>query len=64
MEIKKTFGAIFLIVGGGGLIAGILGIFEGFQLIGISPWAFAILGLVFFIAGIAVVKSINSINIE
>lgn len=48
--------AIILTVGGMiGLILGVLGIF-GNNLVALSPWALAILGFVFFLAGVSMLK--------
>lgn len=37
------------------LVIGVLGIFKSIS-VGINPWALAILGLVFFFAGISLLK--------
>lgn len=48
--------AVILLVGGAiSLVLGVLGIFGSIALM-ISPWALAILGFVFFIAGISMLK--------
>lgn len=48
--------AVVLLVGGAiSLVMGVLGIFGSLALM-ISPWALAILGFVFFIAGISMLK--------
>lgn len=48
--------AVILLVGGAvSLVMGVLGIFGSLALM-ISPWALAILGFVFFIAGISMLK--------
>ncbi len=39
----------------GGLIIGVMGIF-GKNMVNLSPWPFAILGLIFFFAGIGLLK--------
>ncbi len=38
-----------------GLILGVLGIF-GNNVVGLSPWALAILGFVFFLSGVSMLK--------
>ena len=55
MDIRTIIGVILLILGAIGLVLGILGIF-GEQIVTLSPWALAILGFVFFIAGISLLK--------
>lgn len=52
----KALGLVLTIFGIGGLILGVLGIF-GKDYTQFSPWALAILGLIFFIAGIGLLKS-------
>jgi hypothetical protein len=51
----KVFGLILAVVGLIGLVLGVLGIF-GRDLVALSPWALAILGLIFFGAGISLLK--------
>ena len=62
MDTKKMLGTVLTILGIVGLIAGVLGIFEGNQIAGLSSWAFAILGLVFFSAGIGLMKTVKTTN--
>ncbi|WP_044399353.1 hypothetical protein [Lacinutrix sp. Hel_I_90] len=48
--------ALVLTVGGMiGLILGVLGIF-GNNIVSLSPWALTILGVVFFLAGVSMLK--------
>jgi len=51
----KILGLILTITGAVALVLGVLGIF-GSMSTGISPWALAILGVVFFFAGIGILK--------
>lgn len=51
----KILGLILTIAGGVGLILGILSVF-GSMTLGI-PWAFIILGIIFFFAGIGLLKN-------
>ncbi|MCF4102311.1 hypothetical protein L1I30_11580 [Gillisia sp. M10.2A] len=51
----KIIAVIMLIGGAIALIMGVLGIFGSVALM-MSPWALAILGFVFFIAGISMLK--------
>lgn len=51
----KIIGLVLLILGGIGLILGITGIF-GNNSLGISPWALAILGIIFFSSSIGLLK--------
>ena len=51
----KTLGFILTILGIIGLILGVLGLF-GPNLVYLNPWALSILGFVFFIAGIGLLK--------
>lgn len=51
----KILGLILTIAGAIALVLGVLGVF-GSMSTGISPWALAILGIVFFFAGIGILK--------
>ncbi len=51
----KILGLILTVIGGIALVLGILGIFGSMSL-GLSPWALAILGVIFFFAGIGLLK--------
>ncbi|WP_114492546.1 hypothetical protein [Candidatus Ulvibacter alkanivorans] len=51
----KILGFILTIGGAIALIMGVLGAFGSFE-IGLSPWALIILGVVFFFAGIGLLK--------
>lgn len=51
----KILGFILTIGGMIGLVMGVMGIF-GSMNTGLSPWALAILGVVFFFAGIGLLK--------
>lgn len=50
----KILGIVLTIVGMIGLILGVFGIFGSFSIV--SPWAFAIIGFIFFVSGIGIVK--------
>lgn len=58
MNIKKIFGILLLILGGVGLVLGVLGIFDQ-EVVAMSPWALAILGLIFFFSGVSLMKRIR-----
>ena len=51
----KILALILTIAGAVGLVMGVLGIFGSISLM-LSPWALTILGFVFFIAGISMLK--------
>jgi uncharacterized membrane protein len=51
----KILGFILTIAGMVGLIMGVMGIFGSLNM-GLSPWALAILGVIFFFAGIGLLK--------
>jgi hypothetical protein len=51
----KVISVILLLAGILGLILGVLGIF-GRDLVTINPWGLAILGVIFFTAGIGLMK--------
>ena len=52
----KILGFILTIAGGIALVMGVLGAF-GSLTVGMSPWALIILGVVFFLAGIGLLKN-------
>jgi hypothetical protein len=51
----KIVAVVLLLAGVVGLILGVPGIF-GRDLVGMSPWALAILGFIFFMSGIGLLK--------
>ena len=51
----KILGFILTIIGGIGLVMGILSVFGSMD-VGMSPWALIIIGIVFFFAGIGLLK--------
>lgn len=51
----KALGILLAIAGIVGLVMGVLGIFGSIGF-GMSPWAFAILGLIFLLAGTSMLK--------
>ncbi|WP_375578575.1 hypothetical protein ABWH96_16320 [Marivirga tractuosa] len=54
----KIIGIILTIAGAIGLIFGVLGIF-GTPLINLNSWAMTILGFIFFVSGIGMLKRIG-----
>ncbi|RMB61008.1 hypothetical protein EAX61_05880 [Dokdonia sinensis] len=52
----KIIGTIALLAGAIMLVVGVLGIFGSLST-GLSPWAFAILGVIFFFAGTSLLKN-------
>jgi hypothetical protein len=52
----KTLAIVLTVSGMIALVIGVLGIF-GNNLVALSPWALAILGLIFFSAGIGLLKN-------
>lgn len=53
----KILGFILTIAGAVCLIVGVLDVFGSMELALMSPWAFIILGIVFFFAGIGLLKN-------
>lgn len=51
----KILALILVALGIAGLILGVVGLF-GRDLVALSPWALAILGFIFFISGIGLLK--------
>lgn len=51
----KTLAVILTLSGMGGLVLGILGIF-GQNLVALNAWALAILGFIFFVSGVGLLK--------
>ncbi|MGK7395745.1 MAG: hypothetical protein ACNS62_14290 [Candidatus Cyclobacteriaceae bacterium M3_2C_046] len=55
MQTKQIIGIILLIIGAAGLLLGIFGIF-GQSLVALSPWALSLIGVIFFIASVSLLK--------
>jgi hypothetical protein len=53
--MNKAVALILIIAGAIGLVLGVLGIF-GTNLVAVSPWALAILGFIFFVSGMGLLK--------
>ena len=51
----KILAMILILIGAAGLVMGVLGLF-GPNVVALSPWALAILGIIFFISGIGLLK--------
>lgn len=51
----KIVALILVVLGIAGLVIGVLGIF-GPNMISLNPWAMAILGFIFFVSGIGLLK--------
>lgn len=51
----KILALILVVLGIAGLILGVLGLF-GPNVVSLSPWAMAILGFIFFVSGIGLLK--------
>jgi hypothetical protein len=51
----KILALILVVLGIAGLVIGVLGIF-GPNMISLNPWAMSILGFIFFVSGIGLLK--------
>jgi hypothetical protein len=58
MGVKEISSTVLILLGIAGLIIGMFGIF-GEDMTKQNPWIFAILGFIFFISGISLLKSAN-----
>ncbi len=58
MKTKKIIGIILFALGIVGLIIGLMGIF-GSRINNLSPWPFAILGIIFFSSSMGILKSLD-----
>ncbi|HYG38486.1 MAG TPA: hypothetical protein VD908_07710 [Cytophagales bacterium] len=58
MKVKAVSGTILLVVGIAGLVIGLFGIF-GEEITRQNPWIFAILGFIFFVSGISLLKTVS-----
>ena len=60
MEVKKILALIFTILGAVGLAFGVLAIFNSGQLaLGQNAWGVAIVGGIFFITGMGLLRSVD-----
>lgn len=57
MDSKKILGLILTLGGGGALAFGIISIFSGGEMTNGTNWAMTILGIIFFGAGIGLMKT-------
>lgn len=60
MDAKQIIGVFLIIAGLVGLVPGVLSVFEGKQILGYNAWSLVILGVVLFVAGISLMKSIRT----
>jgi hypothetical protein len=58
MGVKEISSTVLILLGIAGLIIGMFGIF-GDNMTKQNPWIFAILGFIFFMSGITLLKSVN-----
>jgi hypothetical protein len=58
MGVKEISSTVLILLGIAGLIIGMFGIF-GENMTKQNPWIFAILGFIFFVSGISLLKSAN-----
>lgn len=61
MDIKKILGTLFTLAGTIGIIFGVIQLFSG-GIDNSQSWIFAVLGVVFFAAGIGLLKSIRTVE--
>ena len=58
--MKKTLALLFTIVGAVGLTAGVLAIFNpGSLALGQNAWGVAIIGAIFFVTGMGLLRSVS-----
>ncbi|WP_420461024.1 hypothetical protein [Neolewinella sp.] len=60
MQVKKILALVFTVLGAIGLAFGVLAIFNPGQLtLGQNAWGVAIVGLIFFITGMGLLRSVE-----
>ena len=59
MNAKKVLAVVFTIVGAIGLAVGVMAIFNKGMAFGQSPWGVAIVGVVFFITGMGLMRTVG-----
>lgn len=59
MKAKQTLALLFTIIGAIGLAWGTLSIFNKAEAMGQNPWGVAIIGLVFFLTGMGLLRSVS-----
>lgn len=57
--MKKAIGGVLTLGGAVLLVVGVVGLF-GTDIAAGNPWVYAILGLIFFIAGISLLRTVKS----
>ncbi|MEM1359861.1 MAG: hypothetical protein AAGF89_16770, partial [Bacteroidota bacterium] len=59
MKSKQTLGILFTIVGAIGLAVGVLSIFNKGMAFGQNPWGVAIIGGIFFLTGMGLMRTVG-----
>ncbi len=60
MDIKQIIGIIFTIVGAVGMAVGVISVFNGGAAFGQNAWGVAIIGVVFFLAGMGLLRTVRT----
>lgn len=59
MESKKLLGLVFTLLGAIGLGVGVISLFNGGNAFGQNPWGVSIIGGVFFITGMGLMRTVR-----
>ena len=59
MDTKQLLGLIFTLLGAIGLGFGVIALFNGGEALGQNPWGVGIVGLVFFLAGMSLMRTVK-----
>lgn len=59
MQSKKILGLVFTIIGAIGLAVGVMSIFNKGMAFGQNPWGVAIIGAVFFVTGMGLMRTVT-----
>ena len=60
MKSKQVLALVFTIIGAIALAFGVMAIFNKGQALGQNPWGVAIIGGIFFITGMGLLRTVNS----
>lgn len=60
MKSKQILGIVFTIIGAVGLAVGVMSIFNKGMAFGQNPWGVAIIGGIFFLTGMGLMRTVSS----
>ena len=59
MESKKLLGIVFTLIGAIGMAVGVISLFNGGNAFGQNPWGVSIIGAIFFLTGMGLMRTVK-----